>query len=181
MDAEMRMHEKNSFLTLTYDDDHLPEDKCLSKGRLKKFFKDFFLRGAADPAAEVERFIAYNNSLGWTNKDGRDYDTPEKRLGLAGFWDFKLGKAEGMRLEYVKGIKRIVEAMEKKGESADVLLDPRFTIEWDRGADRWVWKISTEAHGWLTSSDDISFIARQSMAPVFKGRHVTFANVDKKS
>lgn len=41
MDAEMRLHDKNSFLTLTYDDEHLPVDKCLSKERVQKFFKDF--------------------------------------------------------------------------------------------------------------------------------------------
>lgn len=41
MDAEMRLHEKNSFLTLTYDDAHLPADNCLHKERIQKFFKDF--------------------------------------------------------------------------------------------------------------------------------------------
>lgn len=41
MDAEMRLHAKNSFVTLTYDDDHLPSDRCLSKERMQKFFKDF--------------------------------------------------------------------------------------------------------------------------------------------
>lgn len=145
----------------------------------KNFFKNFFKREAADPAAEVERFIAYNNSLGWTNKDGREYDTPEKRLGLAGFWDFKLGKAEGVRLEYMKGINRIVEAAEKMGECADVLLDPRFGIEWDKAQNKWLWKVSPEAKQWLIGSEEISFMAKQSMAPVFKNRHVSFVEVNQ--
>lgn len=33
------MHEKNCFLTLTYDDEHLPENNTLVKSDLQKFFK----------------------------------------------------------------------------------------------------------------------------------------------
>lgn len=36
---ESRMHEENSFLTLTYDDNYLPEDKSISRKELQKFMK----------------------------------------------------------------------------------------------------------------------------------------------
>jgi hypothetical protein len=36
---ESRLHEDNCFVTLTYDDEHLPEDRSLSKETLQKFLK----------------------------------------------------------------------------------------------------------------------------------------------
>lgn len=36
---EMQMHEQNSFITLTYDDEHLPEDRSLDKSHIQNFFK----------------------------------------------------------------------------------------------------------------------------------------------
>ena len=146
----------------------------------KNFYKIFFKREAADPAAEVERFIAYNNSNGWANKGGREYDTPDKRIGLAGLWNFELGAAEGTRLEYMRGVNRIVEAAEKMGQSADALLNPRSGIRWDKTQGKWIWSITQEAHAWIYSDEDITFMVKQCMAPVFKDRQVTFNNVDKK-
>lgn len=36
---EARSHDQNSFVTLTYSDDHLPADRSLDKTHLQKFFK----------------------------------------------------------------------------------------------------------------------------------------------
>lgn len=36
---EARLHDRNSFITLTYNDEHLPKDKSLDKTHLQKFFK----------------------------------------------------------------------------------------------------------------------------------------------
>lgn len=36
---EAALHKQNSFVTLTYDDDHLPKDKGLDKSHLQRFFK----------------------------------------------------------------------------------------------------------------------------------------------
>lgn len=36
---EMQMHEKNCFITLTYDDEHLPKDRSLDKSHWQKFAK----------------------------------------------------------------------------------------------------------------------------------------------
>lgn len=41
MDAEMRSHDKNCFLTLTYDDQHLPDGQNLDKARMVKLWKNF--------------------------------------------------------------------------------------------------------------------------------------------
>ena len=42
---EAQMHEDNSFITLTYNDEHLPKDKSLHKEDLQKFFKRLRKRG----------------------------------------------------------------------------------------------------------------------------------------
>lgn len=44
---EMQLHPTNSFVTLTYDDKHLPNDYSLQKDHLQKFFKR--LRRAIEP------------------------------------------------------------------------------------------------------------------------------------
>lgn len=36
---EARLHERNSFVTLTYSDDELPDDRSLNRSHLQKFFK----------------------------------------------------------------------------------------------------------------------------------------------
>ena len=44
---EMQLHSENTFITLTYDDEHLPNDYSLQKHHLQKFFKR--LRRAIEP------------------------------------------------------------------------------------------------------------------------------------
>ncbi|AXH73280.1 MAG: replication initiator protein [Microviridae sp.] len=51
---EAKLHEANSFITLTYDDEHLPHDNGLSKDHFQKFMKR--LRFAIQPA--FVRFFA---------------------------------------------------------------------------------------------------------------------------
>lgn len=57
----------------------------------REFYRIFWEKNAADPAAEVKRFENYYESLGWESKDGRRYDTPMKRRGLARMWELKSG------------------------------------------------------------------------------------------
>ena len=57
----------------------------------REFYRIFWEKNAADPAAEVKRFENYYESLGWEAKDGRRYDTPMKRRGLARMWELKSG------------------------------------------------------------------------------------------
>ena len=89
----------------------------------KQFLKLFFFRGAADPAAEVTRFIGHNQANGWQNKSGVKYDSTEKRLGLADLWKFQLGE-RGNAKEFLKVWKEIYSKVEAL-EGADVLLDTR--------------------------------------------------------
>jgi DNA-binding HxlR family transcriptional regulator len=88
----------------------------------EQFLKIFFFRGAADPAAEVKRFIAHNQANGWQNKAGAKYDSTEKRLGLAELWDFKTGQRENKTfLElWEKVYQRVADV-----ENSKVLLDPK--------------------------------------------------------
>lgn len=57
----------------------------------REFYRIFWEKNAADPAAEVKRFENYYESMGWEAKDGRRYDTPMKRRGLAWMWELKSG------------------------------------------------------------------------------------------
>ena len=97
----------------------------------EQFLKIFFFRGAADPAAEVKRFIAHNQANGWQNKAGAKYDSTEKRLGLAELWDFKTGQRENKTfLElWEKVYQRVADV-----PNAKVLLDPRIKFVYSTDA-----------------------------------------------
>ena len=93
----------------------------------KQFFKIFFFKGAADPAAEVQRFVGHNQANGWQGKSGQKFDTTEKRLGLADLWKFQLGERKAkVFLKVWKDVYSKVEAL----EGADVLLDPRTSFSY---------------------------------------------------
>ena len=90
------------------------------KQEQEQFFKIFFFRGAADPAAEVKRFVAHNVTNGWQNKAGKVYDNTEKRMALAELWTFTTGeRGEGNFLELWEAVfNRVVDV-----EGAKILLD----------------------------------------------------------
>ena len=93
----------------------------------KQFFKIFFFKGAADPAAEVQRFVGHNQANGWQGQRGQQFDTTDKRLGLADLWKFQLGERKAkVFLKVWKDVYSKVEAL----EGADVLLDPRTSFSY---------------------------------------------------
>lgn len=97
----------------------------------KQFLKLFFFRGAADPAAEVKRFIGHNQAKGWKDSSGAIFDTTEKRLGIAELWKFQLGERNAkVFLKVWKEVYSKVEAV----EGSDVLLDPRISFSYDNSA-----------------------------------------------
>ncbi len=57
------------------------------------FYRIFFFKNAADPAAEVRKFIGWNTERGWQTKDGVKFDTTQKRVNLAEYgWECKTGQ-----------------------------------------------------------------------------------------
>lgn len=97
----------------------------------KQFLKLFFFRGAADPAAEVKRFVGHNQAKGWKDSSGAFFDTTEKRLGIAELWKFQLGERNAkVFLKVWKEVYSKVEAV----EGSDVLLDPRISFSYDNSA-----------------------------------------------
>ena len=97
----------------------------------KQFLKLFFFRGAADPAAEVKRFVGHNQAKGWKDSSGAIFDTTEKRLGIAELWKFQLGERNAkVFLKVWKEVYSKVEAV----EGSDVLLDPRIHFTYDNSA-----------------------------------------------
>ena len=97
----------------------------------KQFLKIFFFRGAAVPAAEVERFVGHNQAKGWKDSSGAIFDTTEKRLGIAELWKFQLGERKAE--VFLKVWKDVYEAVEAV-EGSDVLLDPRISFSYDNSA-----------------------------------------------
>lgn len=64
----------------------------VSEQEKEEFFAIFFCKNAADPAAEVSRFIEHNAAREWSAGSVK-FDTPIQRRHLAENWtDFKTGK-----------------------------------------------------------------------------------------
>ena len=88
----------------------------------KQFLKLFFFRGAADPAAEVKRFVGHNQAKGWKDSSGAIFDTTEKRLGIAELWKFQLGERNDKN--FLKVWEEVYMKLADK-DNSDILLDPR--------------------------------------------------------
>ena len=97
----------------------------------KQFFKIFFFKGAADPAAEVKRFVGHNQAKGWKDSSGAIFDTTEKRLGIAELWKFQLGERNAK--VFLKVWKEVYSKVET-AQGSDVLLDPRISFSYDNSA-----------------------------------------------
>lgn len=137
----------------------------------KNFYKDFFFRNAADPTAEVEKFIAYNNSLQWRNEKGRVYETPEQRLSLARLWEFK---AEGQwaRPDYLKVVKEIYQDACNDGiDGVEVMINHKVNLVWDGRQNKWFWKVTPEVREWVVKN---SALVHKHLDPVTAGRTVTW-------
>ena len=139
----------------------------------KEFFKIFFFRNAADPAAEVERFIAYNETRGWKTTQGVEYDTPEKRRSLAVFWEFKEPQKKRCSEEFLRTVENIYnEAGERGVEGRDILLDPRMTFGYDKTLDKMALYVSSpEVWKWIEAHLDI---ARFHIKPLLNGKGLTY-------
>ena len=140
----------------------------------REFLKIFFFRNAANPAAEVDKFIAYYDSIEWRNDKGRTYETPEQRLGLAKLWKLK-DEGHWARPEYVKAVKAIHdEAIKENIEGVEVLIDQRVNLEWDGKENKWRWKATAEAREWVTKN---SHLVHRYFDPVFKSYTVKWVMV----
>ena len=123
------------------------------------------------PAAEVERFCAFNDAHGWSNTEGRPYDTPEKRLGLARLWEFK---AEGQwaRPDYLQVVKNIYQsACQDEIEGVEALINHRVTLVWDGRQNKWFWKATPEARQWVVKNQNL---VHKFLDPITLGRTVTW-------
>lgn len=137
----------------------------------KDFYIDFFWRNAADPADEVQKFIAYNDSHQWRNEKGRVYETPEQRLSLAKLWQFK-SEGQWARPEYLDALKVIYEeAVQQKLEGVEALLNHHVTLTWDGKAQCWVWYATCEARKWLEANREM---VQRQLYPMTRGARVTW-------
>ena len=67
----------------------LSESAPAREAEEREFFIIFFLRNAADPAAETRKFVGWYQSRNWTSSDGVEYKTTKQRCGLAYAWNLK--------------------------------------------------------------------------------------------
>ena len=125
----------------------------------REFFKIFFIRNAADPAAEVKRFVGWYQSKGWRGGDGTLYDTPAKRAGLAWPWDIKTGTGrlpEGPATENFFSFLADIyaAAVEIGGINPKQILDPRSDYILD---DRYgfIWRCTEAVQQWCEGHVDI--------------------------
>ena len=138
------------------------------------FYNEFFFRNAADPAAEVERFIAYNDSHGWCQQNGMTFETPEKRLGLAKLWDFRQ-EGQWAREDYLEAVKAIVKTAGRKGiEGVEAIINHKVVLTWDGRQTRWLWSVTPEAKGWIQQN---SAMVQSCLAPVVGNYRVTWNSI----
>ena len=146
-------------------------DPAQQEQEKKDFYIEFFWRNAADPQAEVEKFIGYNDSLGWKNDKGRCYDTPEKRLGLAKFWEFKT-EGHWARPEYLKAIKAIYQSAVEEGVGGvEAIINHKVTLIWNGQHKKWVWMATPEARRWVEAN---AKLVHKHLDPVTVGRTVSW-------
>ena len=141
----------------------------------KVFYKNFFFRNAADPAVEVDKFIAYNETNEWRNEKGRVYDTPEKRAALATLWSFK-EEGQWARPDYLEVVKNIYESAVEDGiEGVEAIINHKVTIKWDGKMAKWIWTATPEAREWIERNN---VLVRLHLAPMV-GRHAVSWNIIK--
>lgn len=135
----------------------------------KNFYMEFFFRNAADPAAEVERFIAYNDSLEWKNEKGRAYDTPEQRLGLAKLWSFRQ-EGQWSRPDYLQVVEAIYRSARRENiEGVEAIIDHRVVMVWDGRMAGWMWSVTPEARKWIEANSDL---VHRHLDPMVSGKRV---------
>jgi len=125
-----------------------------SRQEEEKLFNIIFLfRNAADPAAEVGKFISWNDARGWQTRDGAKYDTVAKRSSLAEYgWDCKTGQrlpAGDITDKYYKFLKEMLRvAMEHGGIDPEQLLSTAIRYRVATGG-TFVWQCNTEVKRWF--------------------------------
>lgn len=150
-------------------------DPAQQEEEKKIFYQTFLLRNAADPAAEVEKFIAYNDSLQWRNEKGRVYDTPEARASLAKLWQFKT-EGQWARQDYLNALIALVSAARKENiEGVEALLDQKVRLVWNGSNQHWDWVITPDARRWVEAHAQM---VHEHIDPVLRGARATFSMVN---
>ena len=137
----------------------------------RDFYIEFFWRNAADPAEEVKRFIAYNDSLEWRTTDGRTFETPEKRLALTGYWQFK-DEGHWARPDYLDALLTIYRVANEEGiEGVEALLNHKVKMEWDGKMAKWIWHATPEARRWIEANKEM---VRKRIYSFTRGGQITW-------
>lgn len=128
--------------------------KPQSRQEEEKLFRIIFLfRNAADPAAEVGKFVSWNDARGWQTRDGAKYDTVAKRSSLAEYgWDCKTGQrlpTGNTTDKYYKFLKEMLRvAMDRGGIDPEQLLSTSIRYRIANGGS-FVWLCSPEVKRWF--------------------------------
>lgn len=140
----------NNYILNIYKNYSLVEAAPGSKEEQEQFFKIFFFRNAAAPAAEVEKFYSYNTRCEW---NGGKLDTFDKRISVAAT-DWKIeegGRTSAAFLEVWRQI--YCSAIENGDEFAAKLLNPKVTGKPD-GCGEYLIRINQDIWNWLTRPEN---------------------------
>ena len=154
-------------------------EPALPEEEKKIFTKIFFLKKAADPAAEAERFIGYNQANGWRSKEGKVvYETFEQKVGLAHLWEFKMGEAEGVQRRYAEAIGNLVDdAVKMNIDDVEVMVNCKHGIKWNRSENKWHWTITKDAQEWIYKAKANKELVHRHLDPIFNNVPVAFDRV----
>lgn len=96
--------------------------------------KVFYFSNMKNARAEAERFWSYNAAKGWTTKDGKIWDTTEKRILLAKQWTPQDTEIR-CNIEFLKMWERLYNSISKSApEVACKMLDERIIGGWTANA-----------------------------------------------
>ena len=95
------------------------------------FFEIFFFKNYNQVRAEVDRFIASNNSTLWRNKSGKSFATRDQRLALANLWKQKPEQEPRIKVNgFLSAWKKAYERCKaEQPELAKAFLDARTTCK----------------------------------------------------
>lgn len=143
--------DKSNMNLIDESKESLSESARAREAEEREFFKIFFMNNAADPAAEVKRFVGYYQSKGWQDTSGRSYDTPDKRAGLAYGWDCKSGErlSRGEDTDkFYKFLGNLYDiAMAQGGIDPRLLLDVRGGFKYADG--QFIWDCTSTVRQWF--------------------------------
>lgn len=161
----------NNYILNIYKNYSLSEAAPGSKEEQEQFFKIFFFRNAANPAAEVEKFYSYNTRRGW---NGGKLDTFDKRVSVAAT-DWKIEAGGRTSAAFLEVWRQIYCAAVEAGDAfAAELLNPKVSGKPDSCGEYYI-GINQDIYNWLMRPENRPALSSlKALASSFENRKPRF-------